>query len=613
MTKVDNKIVKKILLEKKHKNEYIQYIKDRTNNDFSLLTTFEKEYITKNYNYKPYVLNKIVRISSDFGFLLKKTYDIDFFPEKIYITKVIGEFENNVHCYIQYRKSVEPKLLLLGKYYIIGDIRPSNEVFDVDVDFSIYDNKTKHTGRFLKEVQKEGINFLLKNKKCILADSMGCGKTTTSIVSAMETKQDKVLIICPASLKSNWKKELMVYNDEKDITIINGKKWVSNTKFIIVNYDILDNFYFIPSRKNYKLLNNGKIKSNVKSKQIEEFCLNKSPLYLEDFGCVIIDEAHKLSNDTSIRYEVINDFLKRSNTPYVFLLTGTPMTNRPINLYNVLKLINSNVSSDFNYYIHRYCDAKRIKLENGRKITLMNGATNLEELRDKIKHVYIRRMLHEMTKMVNKNIETRCYSLSDEQLETYNKLWEEYVNKKQEEGKEKEDTEEYKKLVEGIIVRQYLAKEMIPNTIKLVDEKLEEGEKVIIICTFSDEIEELKKYYGDKAVVYDGKMTIKKKDKAEHDFMNNDDVKVFIGQIIACSVGLTLTIAHTLIFNSYSWVAADNYQAEDRIYRLNQTEDVTCIYQLFDDSISKDMFEKVMYKGDIMKQTIKSENEKKIN
>ena len=159
-------------------------------------------------------------------------------------------------------------------------------------------------------------------------------------------------------------------------------------------------------------------------------------------------------------------------------------------------------------------------------------------------------------------------------------------------------------------LRQYLAKEMIKNTEQLVDEKIEDGEKVIIICTFTEEIEELKKYYGDKCVIYDGKMTLKQKDKAQDEFMNNPKVKVFIGQIIACSVGLTLTVAHTLVFNSYSWVAADNLQACDRIYRLNQTKDVTCIYQLFNDSISQNMFDKVMKKELIMNKTIKSEREK---
>ena len=213
-----------------------------------------------------------------------------------------------------------------------------------------------------------------------------------------------------------------------------------------------------------------------------------------------------------------------------------------------------------------------------------------------------------MTDMVNKDIQTRYYDLTPAQKKRYDELWEEYVLAQQEQGNE--DSEDYRQLVEGMLVRQYLAKEMIPNTIQLVDEKIEDDEKVIIICTFTDEINELKKYYGNKCVVYDGKMTAKQKDKAEYEFMNNPKIKVFIGQIIACSVGLTLTAAHTLVFNSYSFSSAENKQAEDRIYRLNQKNDVVCIYQLFNDSISQRMFDLVTRKQIISNNVIKSEKEK---
>ena len=279
-----------------------------------------------------------------------------------------------------------------------------------------------------------------------------------------------------------------------------------------------------------------------------------------------------------------------------------------MNLYHILKLIDAEVTRDYQYYVEHYCDGRTMRLKSGKEITLSGGATNLDELKEKIKHIYIRRLLSEMSDMVEKSIETRYYDLSDAQMKRYEELWEEYVSAQQEQGND--DSEDYRQLVEGILVRQYLAKEMIANTTQLVDEKIEDGEKVIIICTFTEEINELKKYYGNKCVVYDGKMTLKQKDKAESEFMNNPKIKVFIGQIIACSVGLTLTAAHTLVFNSYSWIAADNKQAEDRIYRLNQTEDVTCIYQLFNDSISQNMFDKVMRKEIIMNETIKSENEK---
>lgn len=603
---------------------YLQYKIQKTN---YALSDFDVTYVLNNFDYIPREINKIVKISSDYGEILKNKYELEFLPEKIIIKKIIGEMGESYHCYAQYRKSIAPSLMYIKKRYILNHIEKPTSTVDLNIDYDKYDKISEKHNIKLKEVQKESIEFLLKNKKCILANGMGTGKTITTVVSAMESGAKKILIICPASLKSTWKREICYYNDETEVTIINGSKWETNTRFTIVNYDILDNFYKVPTElvfeekvledgtisripKMIKSANGKKVQKTRKSlkKDTIKRCLAESPMFLENFDCVVLDEAHKLSNNTSIRYRTIEDFLKRSNIPYVFLLTGTPLTNKPINLYHILKLIDADVTRDYQYYVKRYCDGKTMKLKTGKQIMLSNGATNLDELKEKIKHVYIRRLLTEMTDMVNKEIETRYYDLTPSQMSRYNKLWEEYLEAQEEQGND--NSEDYRQLVEGILVRQYLAKEMTSNTIQLVNEKLEDGEKVIIVCTFSEEIDILKKYYGNKCVVYDGKMTLKQKDKAEYEFMNNPKIKVFIGQIIACSVGLTLTAAHTLIFNSYSWVAADNLQAQDRIYRLNQTHDVTCIYQLFNDSISQNMFDKVMKKEIIMSQTIKSESEK---
>lgn len=603
---------------------YLQYKISKTNYS---LSDFDIDYILNNFDYIPCEINKVVKISSDYGEILKKKYELDFLPEKIIIKRIIGEMGESYHCYAQYRKSVAPSLMYIKKRYILNHIEKPTSLIDLNIDYEKYNKLSEKYNIKLKELQKESIEFLLKNKKCILANGMGTGKTITTVVSAMESGAKKILIICPASLKSTWKREICYYNNETDVTIINGSKWETNTRFTIVNYDILNNFYKVPTElvfeekkledgtiskipKMIKGANGKKVQKTRKSlkKDTIKKCLEESPMFLENFDCVILDEAHKLSNNTSIRYRTIEDFLKRSNIPYVFLLTGTPLTNKPMNLYHILKLIDADITHDYQYYVKRYCDGKTIKLKTGKEIMLSNGATNLDELKEKIKHVYIRRLLTEMTDMVNKEIETRYYDLTPLQMNRYNELWEEYLKAQEEQGND--NSEDYRQLVEGILVRQYLAKEMTSNTIQLVDEKLEDGEKVIIVCTFSEEIDILKKYYGDKCVVYDGKMTLKQKDKAEYEFMNNPKIKVFIGQIIACSVGLTLTAAHTLIFNSYSWVAADNLQAQDRIYRINQTHDVTCIYQLFNDSISQNMFDKVMKKEIIMNKTIKSENEK---
>jgi hypothetical protein len=117
---------------------------------------------------------------------------------------------------------------------------------EVDIDFDKYEkidtfkNMDGTTGRKLFELQKEGIKFLSTRKGAILASQMGSGKTVQATVAALETGAKKILIVCPSSVKINWKREINYYN-EHDIAIINGKKW-EDAKFTIINYDILESY-----------------------------------------------------------------------------------------------------------------------------------------------------------------------------------------------------------------------------------------------------------------------------------------------------------------------------------------------------------------------------------
>ena len=599
-------------------NNQIKYYQYMYSKNSIVLKEFDINYILNNYDYSPKTINKIVKVSDIFGKKIQEKYELDFIPEKVKITTIIGEMGDSYHCFLQFRQSIPPKLFYLNRKYILNPLE-TVDYSKIDIDFNQFDKKTEHLGRKLKSLQKEGVKFLLSNKKCILADGMGAGKTVQSIVASICTNVDKILIICPASVKSTWKRELMYYVDEKDITIVNGSNWGETTKFTIINYDILDNFYTVPTENVMEEVvtkdeyNNivtklvTKTKKSTKKAVIEE-CMKNSRLFQEKFGCVIVDEVHRMVNNKSIRYQVIDDLFKRTRPPFRFLLSGTPMTNKPMNLYYILKLIDAEVTNDYQFYVKRYCGGKEMKLRTGKKILIANDATNLDELKEKIKHIYIRRLLSQMTDMVKKNIEVKEYDLNEKQTARYNELWDEYVKAQEEKGNN--DSETYRQLVEGTLVRQYLAKEMIPNTIHLAEEIIDNDEKVIISCTYTEEVNELKKYFGKIAVVYDGKMTSKQKDKSEYEFMNNPKIKVFIGQIDSASVGLTLTAATKLIFNSFSFSSHVLKQMEDRIYRLTQTKDVTCYYQVFTDSVSQHVYNTVLKKELIANSIIKSEDEK---
>lgn len=659
----------RILEEYSGDNNQILYYKKLHSLSKLILTEdgFETEYIIENKDYKTEHLNKIVKISSAFGKQMQEKYEIDFVPEKIKIISIIGEMKNSYHCYVQYRKSVPQMLMFINKRHILTPLHVIDH-HSINIDFTPYNNKLAEYGMNLKPHQEEGIKFLVANKKCVLADSMGLGKSITACVSSLCSGCKKILVITTASLKSTWKREISLFEKPEDIVVINGSKWDGTTgKFTVINYDIVQNYYEIPYENEYRIeeivgkngeieklkvpvmvkdkktgkMVNKLVKSNKKN-DIKKALLN-SPLFTSDFDCVIVDEAQKLSNNTSIRYKVIYDFLRKSKISNIYLVTGTPLTNTPMNLYHILRLIDADVTKDYEYYVKTYCNGKEMFKpgewnkwlaifernkgvkwgdmegymrsaayqfisENAQKVVVAQGSTNLDELREKIKHVYIRRLAADIGGMVNKYLDTRYYDLNEEQKKEYERLWDEYVAAQEENGDN--TNEEYRQLVEGTLVRQFLAREMVPNTIELVNDYIEDGEKVIIACNFTSEINAFKEYYGKQAVVYDGKMTPKQKDKSEKEFMENPKIKVFIGQIESAGVGLTLTASHIMVFNSYSWLETSNRQMQDRIYRITQKEDALCIYQLFTDSISQDMFEKVLRKGLVMDETIKAEKDK---
>lgn len=611
-------------------NNQIRYYKSLYESNRLILEDFGVQYILKNYDYDPIEVNKNVKIAKELGETIKEKFNLDFIPDKIHITRIIGEMGGSYHGYVKSKNGSQ--LLYLKKRYILDKL-VDIDYNTLDIDFDVYDNMPSANGRKLKEHQKTAVKFMVANKRCILADSMGLGKTVSSIIASLVGGYKKVLIITTASLKSGWKKDLLYYVPEEDIEIVNGSKWTPGKKYTLINYDIIDNFYEVPMEpvfdieyvydKEGNVVDELRVPVMIKDKSTGKMvqkmqksrkkadiqkALNDSPLFWENYDCVIIDEAHKLSNNTSIRYKTIYDFLRKSTPKGIFLLTGTPLTNRPINLYHILKLIDADITRDYNYFVKRYCGGEEIHLKDGRTIIKSGDATNLDELRERIKDIYIRRLASETGEMVGKTITRKYYNLSEKEKIEYDRLWNEYQEVQENSGKY--DSEQYRQLVEGMLVRQYLAKEMTKHTIDLAEEYIESGEKVVLITCFQEEMDILQKHFGKSCVVYNGKMTAKQKDKAQDEFMNNPKIKVFIGNLIACGVGLSLPVARILIFNSYDWVAGNNAQCEDRIYRLTQTRDVECIYQLFTDSISQDMFDKVIYKELISKRTIKSEKEK---
>lgn len=635
------------------------------------LTDFNVDYILKNVNYQIKDINKIVHVIDWYGDELKDKWETDFRVEKVLIKKLLGETDKFYHCFIQYRKNVEPSYAFLKKNGIIGNFL-LEDYHNISIDFDRYDrlsmSRTPDKPRKIKNHQKEAVQFLISRKKCILADDMGMGKSTSLTVASIEGNFDAILIICPASLKSNWFNELTNYVSEKDISIIGGVnemkkneiekylgygegksgknlnelkeeakergKWTDN-RYVIINFDILDDVYKVSRAKTKE-----GIEKAMENSPMLKFLLNKKSL-------IIIDEAHKLSNNTSDRYKIIKDLINKSNPHSIYLSTGTPITNDPANYFNLLSLLNDPLTIDREFYYMRYCDAFKMPINEQQKqkkqqltqeflnshnkntwydLTveekkslndiinkrviqkiIPKGGKNLEELKMQTAHVYLRRTKDDIGDLPPKYIHEHVFELNKEQMAEYKKLWDEYEAAKLEEDSSKELNKE---LIEGGLYRKYLSNQMVPNTIKLAEKCLARGEKIVIACCYDDELYTLRDYFKDKCVIYNGKMSLKEKDEAIKKFNSDPNVMIFIGNIIAAGVGITLTSSRVVIFNNFSYVPGDNSQFQDRVHRIGQTRDVHIFYQFFKDTQYEKMWNTVLSKSLIINQVIKKEDEK---
>ena len=410
----------------------------------------------------------------------------------------------------------------------------------------------------------------------VIKDYVVTHNTTQSIIAALESGAKKILVVSPSSAKINWEREINVFCN--DTTIIDGKKW-SEAKFTIINYDILKNFHTLDDGK--------KPKDNEEPKKLNRELANAG------FDLVIVDEAHYLKNNDSIRGKIMVELVEKHGIPNVWLLTGTPVANRPMDFFNLLKLIKSKLAENWKHYAVRYCDAKKMyrTLKNGQKkqIWITDGASNLDELATKTKNIILRRYKTEVLDMPDKVVTPSYYRLDSKARKEYDALWEEYLVKRILDGKKNGNIQ--KDLVELILLRQFIAAAAIPYTIEMVENAIEMGRKVIIFTSFTEELEILSQHFGKLSVKHNGPMSTTQKQKSVDEFQNNPKVKVFIGNIDSAGVAITLTEASVVIFNSFSWVTGNNEQAEDRAFRIGQKNNVNVYYQLFEKTISTRMWE----------------------
>jgi len=521
-------------------NNYILSIKSKKEKQKHFkLTRAQADYINKYHKVVPKVARKWVELDSYFAKKMMEDNLYTKIPEKIYVEKLLVEKDKAYHIWGKTFESEKLHPFWLPKVAILQN---QNQV-EVNIDYEKYSHRPPLSH------QKEAIEKLVGNKKFILADDMGLGKTTSTVIGALETGAKKIMIVCPASLKLNWKREIENYTD-RSISVIEGKKWES-ADFVIINYDIIKNFH--------------------DSKNEEE-----SIILQEDFDLIVLDEAHYIQNTQAKRTKLLNDVI--SQIDRVWFLTGTPMTSRPINYYNLLDLVESPVAYNWMAYVIRYCEGYQFNV-GARKVWNVNGASNLEELRDRTKSHVLRRLKEDILDLPEKIITPVYLRMKSKE---YEELMGDYYDWYENDDEKKSLTVQFTKLMK---VRQCIAEEKIKDTIELAENIIEQGKKVLIFTNFTDTLNQIADHFGKKAVKLDGRMSKNARQLSVDQFQENDKIKVFVGNLKAAGVGITLTAAEAVIMNDLSFVPSDHAQAEDRAYRYGQKFSVSVYYPIFENTI----------------------------
>jgi SWI/SNF-related matrix-associated actin-dependent regulator 1 of chromatin subfamily A len=395
--------------------------------------------------------------------------------------------------------------------------------------------------------QVDGLAFLLGRRRSILADDMGLGKTRQSIMAMYQAANDGPwLVVCPASVKNNWKREIRIaLGDDTEVHIVDRKNPVpkDTTSWVVINYDILKRH--LPD-------------------------LESVP-----FAGLVCDEAHYLKNHTSQRSKAVRSLVASSpDDLIVHCLTGTPLTNRPRDLFPLLQLVNHSLGRSFLSFAKRYCDA--VKGDYG---WITDGASNIEELTVQLHGTMLRRRKEDVLNLPEKLRSWLTVQTPSTGRTEARKFLKSVVAARDERDLGGTNSESSVALLGKLAPhRKKIAIAKTKNTLEFVDGIVAQGEKAVIYSCFTKPTTIMAEHYGDAARVLTGKTAANKRQAVVDDFQNDDGVRVLIANIIAGGVGINLTAARHVVFNDLDWVPTNHWQAEDRAYRIGQDHSVSVYY-----------------------------------
>lgn len=466
---------------------------------------------------------------------------------------------------------------------------------DLPKDFEFITKPFQHQLETVSESQKR-FQFLL-------GDEPGCGKTKQIIDIARLHKFlgniKHCLIICGINnSKWNWINEIKIHSKEKYVLLGSRKRKNGN-------YYDGSNSAKIEDIKNIKdeLFIVTNIQSLRDPKIVEQ-------LQKINFGMIALDESHKCNNPQA---DQTKGFLKL-NSKIKIAMTGTPVLNKPIDLYVTLKWLGKENHS-FSIFKNHYCIMGGF---GGYQIT---GYKNMQELQDRVNEIQIRRKLNDIKEMPPLIFKNEILEMGKEQLQIYNNARDGIIENIDKIITNPNPLTNFIRLRQATSFPCLLSSNSVlgikfEKILEIMNEAVANNKKVLIYSNWVEIIKPLEKLLEryNPAVIVGG---IKNVEEQKEKLFNDNNCKCMLGTIGAMGTSHNLPIASWVIFIDLPWTAADMKQAIDRVRRIKGTTEKTIVYNLIckntiDEKVKNIVDEKQEYSEFLIDGKINFSNKKRL-
>lgn len=423
------------------------------------------------------------------------------------------------------------------------------------------DDDLMHFPVALYGYQRVGARFARSRQGSLIADEMGLGKTLQALGAA--ALDLRILIVCPAVVKTHWRHEATRALLCEPVVLTGGKTQFidPDTRVVVVNYDIL-------------------------AKHIPMLTAWRPTT-------VILDEAHMVKNPKSQRTKALMGFVKAIK-PRVIALTGTPIMNRPVELIPILQMTGAfkDVGKDWMTYVKTFCAAKQTQWGWD-----TSGASNLDTLAQRLHEtIMIRRTKAEVLtdlppksrRILELDLEASLADYKAAEKAAADAFEGRVAQIMKDKGISaakaiREATKEPEGAAQIAELRLQVGLAKMDAAAGVILEHLDStGRKAVVFAHHHEVRAGLRQRFTDagyRLTEIGGETSQRARDTAIESFQTDPKVRIFLGST-AASVGITLTAASDVFIVEQQWTPATLDQSEDRVHRLSQTADVVTAWHL---------------------------------